>query len=64
MKGRAGRKGKDTVGENYIVCRKEDIESVKALMEAKMPSVTSYLTKETHELKQYSPISYLSSGEC
>ncbi|KAL0632288.1 hypothetical protein Q9L58_008851 [Maublancomyces gigas] len=52
MKGRAGRKGKDTVGESFLVCRKSDIVAVKALMEAKMPSVESCLAGEEGGLKR------------
>lgn len=55
MKGRAGRKGKDTVGESFLVCRKSDIVAVKALMEAKMPSVESCLAGEEGGLKRYVP---------
>lgn len=55
MKGRAGRKGKDTVGESYLVCRKGDLVPVKTLMEAKMPSVESCLAGEEGGLKRYVP---------
>lgn len=53
MKGRAGRKGKDTVGESYLVCRGNDIVAVKTLMAAEMPSVESCLAGEEGGLKRY-----------
>jgi hypothetical protein len=52
MRGRAGRKGKDTFGENYLCCRKEDLEPVKGILSAGMPSVKSCLGKENQGLKR------------
>jgi len=43
MRGRAGRKGKDEVGETYLCCQKSDLEAVAELMEADIPSVESCL---------------------
>ncbi|EPQ64153.1 Bgt-3071 [Blumeria graminis f. sp. tritici] len=43
MKGRAGRKGKDEVGETYLCCQKSDIEAVSELMEADIPKIESCL---------------------
>lgn len=54
MKGRAGRKGKDTVGESYLVCRESDLAAAKELMVAEMPSVKSCLAKEG-ALERYTP---------
>ena len=34
MRGRAGRKGKDEIGETYLCCRKADLEEVISLMHA------------------------------
>ena len=44
MRGRAGRKGKDEIGESYICCQKSDLEAVCQLIEADLPVVTSCLT--------------------
>ncbi|RPB20263.1 P-loop containing nucleoside triphosphate hydrolase protein [Terfezia boudieri ATCC MYA-4762] len=44
MRGRAGRKGKDTVGESYLCCPKVDKDAVKELLKAPMPRVKSSLT--------------------
>ncbi|KAI5847703.1 P-loop containing nucleoside triphosphate hydrolase protein [Morchella snyderi] len=52
MKGRAGRKGKDTVGENFVVCRREDLETVRAIIDADMPSASSCLTGESEGLRR------------
>ena len=46
MRGRAGRKGKDEVGETYLCCQKRDLEAVAELLEAELPSVQSCLTPE------------------
>jgi DNA polymerase theta len=43
MRGRAGRKGKDEVGETYLCCQTSDLEDVTELMEADIPSVESRL---------------------
>ncbi|EXJ70547.1 DNA polymerase theta subunit [Cladophialophora psammophila CBS 110553] len=52
MRGRAGRKGKDEVGETYLCCQKEDLEAVAELLEAEMPAVESCLTPEKRGLKR------------
>lgn len=41
MKGRAGRKGKDEIGETYLCCEKSDIEEVLELMDADLPPLGS-----------------------
>ncbi|KIV89160.1 hypothetical protein PV10_08751 [Exophiala mesophila] len=46
MKGRAGRKGKDEVGETYLCCEDYELQGVAALLEAEMPPVQSCLTSE------------------
>ena len=43
MRGRAGRKGKDEVGESYVCCDKRDLEDVEELLAADIPPVTSPL---------------------
>ncbi|KAK0746159.1 P-loop containing nucleoside triphosphate hydrolase protein [Schizothecium vesticola] len=46
MRGRAGRKGKDEVGETYLCCRQADLEAVVDLMNAELPEVSSCLIAE------------------
>ncbi|SLM40041.1 dna-directed dna polymerase [Lasallia pustulata] len=46
MRGRAGRKGKDEIGESYLCCEKKDLEEVAQLLEADLPAVESCLTPQ------------------
>jgi hypothetical protein len=46
MRGRAGRKGKDEVGEAYLCCKKSDLEDVTELLEAEIPTVESCMLPE------------------
>ncbi|KAM5432937.1 putative DNA-directed DNA polymerase [Microsporum canis] len=43
MRGRAGRKGKDEVGETYLCCTSKDWEEVVGLLEAELPAIASGL---------------------
>ncbi|CAG8957860.1 hypothetical protein HYFRA_00000200 [Hymenoscyphus fraxineus] len=52
MRGRAGRKGKDEVGETYLCCQKSDLEAVAELMEAELPSVESCLVPGKRGIKR------------
>jgi replicative superfamily II helicase len=52
MRGRAGRKGKDEVGESYLCCQKKDLEAVADLLEAELPPVESCLTPEKRGVKR------------
>ena len=52
MRGRAGRKGKDEVGETFLCCQKEDLEAVAELLEAELPPVGSCLTPEKRGVKR------------
>ena len=52
MRGRAGRKGKDEVGETYLCCAKAELEAVAELLEAELPPVASCLTAEKRGLKR------------
>ena len=52
MRGRAGRKGKDEVGESYVCCVREDLEEVGQLLEADIPAVESCLTPEKRGIKR------------
>ncbi|KAJ0164268.1 DNA polymerase theta [Colletotrichum tanaceti] len=52
MRGRAGRKGKDEVGETYLCCRKDDLEQVVELMHAEMPHITSGLMTDKQRIQR------------
>ncbi|KAI3329186.1 P-loop containing nucleoside triphosphate hydrolase protein [Xylariaceae sp. AK1471] len=52
MRGRAGRKGKDEIGETYLCCRKSDLEEVVELMHADIPHVSSGLTTDKHQIQR------------
>ncbi|KAI1426928.1 P-loop containing nucleoside triphosphate hydrolase protein [Xylaria sp. FL1777] len=52
MRGRAGRKGKDEIGETYLCCRKCDLEDVVELMHADLPHITSGLTTDKHRIQR------------
>lgn len=52
MRGRAGRKGKDEVGETYLCCSPKDLEDVVDLMEADLPQVSSSLTTDKQRIQR------------
>lgn len=52
MRGRAGRKGKDEVGETYLCCRQKDLEDVVELLQAELPQVASSLITEKHRIQR------------
>ena len=52
MTGRAGRKGKDEIGESYVCCDKADLEEVVQLLDADLPSVESSLTPDQRGIKR------------
>ncbi|TVY20266.1 Helicase and polymerase-containing protein TEBICHI [Lachnellula arida] len=52
MRGRAGRKGKDEIGETYLCCKKSDLEAVAELMEADIPNVESCLLPGKRGIKR------------
>lgn len=52
MRGRAGRKGKDEVGETFLCCQKIELEPVAELLEAELPAVISCLTPEKRGVKR------------
>ncbi|OTB18412.1 hypothetical protein K445DRAFT_19971 [Daldinia sp. EC12] len=52
MRGRAGRKGKDEIGETYLCCRKDDLEDVIELMRAELPHISSGLTTDRHRIQR------------
>lgn len=53
MRGRAGRKGKDEVGESYICCQSNDLDETTQLLEADLPTLTSSLAPEKRGIKRY-----------
>lgn len=52
MRGRAGRQGRVPVGETYLCCSEDDLESVVELMHADLPEVSSCLDTENHRLQR------------
>ncbi|KAI1437566.1 P-loop containing nucleoside triphosphate hydrolase protein [Xylaria sp. CBS 124048] len=52
MRGRAGRKGKDEIGETYLCCRKDDLDDVVELMHADLPQVSSALTTDKRRIQR------------
>lgn len=52
MRGRAGRKGKDEIGETYLCCRSADLDGVIDLMHTDLPKVTSSLTTNKRRIQR------------
>ncbi|TLS27380.1 hypothetical protein PpBr36_05298 [Pyricularia pennisetigena] len=52
MRGRAGRKGKDEVGETYLCCQSSDLDNVLGLMHAELPHVASSLTTDRQRIQR------------
>lgn len=52
MRGRAGRKGKDEVGESFLCCKKSEVEKVAQLLETELPKVESSLTPDKRGIKR------------
>ncbi|KAL2136036.1 hypothetical protein VTI74DRAFT_5772 [Chaetomium olivicolor] len=52
MRGRAGRKGKDEVGETYLCCRQNDLEAVVDLMHADLPQISSCLISDQRRIRR------------
>ncbi|KAK3329642.1 P-loop containing nucleoside triphosphate hydrolase protein [Apodospora peruviana] len=52
MRGRAGRKGKDEVGETYLCCRQNDLEAVVDLMHADLPQISSCLISDKRRIRR------------
>ncbi|KAI9758659.1 MAG: hypothetical protein M4579_002907 [Chaenotheca gracillima] len=52
MRGRAGRKGKDELGESYLCCQKSDLDEVISLIEADLPHVESRLNTDRSTIKR------------
>ena len=52
MRGRAGRKGKDEIGESYLCIQKSDLEDVAQLLEADLPPLASSLSPDKRGIKR------------
>jgi DNA polymerase theta len=52
MRGRAGRKGKDEVGETYLCCQRKDLEDVVDLMQAELPQISSCLISHRRRVQR------------
>ena len=52
MRGRAGRKGKDEVGESYLCCERVDLEQVSDLIQADLPTIESSLIPEKRGIQR------------
>ncbi|KAK0733445.1 hypothetical protein B0T26DRAFT_736380 [Lasiosphaeria miniovina] len=52
MRGRAGRKGKDEVGETYLCCRQNDLEAVVDLMQGDLPQISSCLISDRRRIRR------------
>lgn len=52
MRGRAGRKGKDEIGETFLCCQQSDLEEVAELIEADLPNVSSCLAPEKRGIER------------
>ncbi|KAJ1551192.1 hypothetical protein HK096_002610, partial [Nowakowskiella sp. JEL0078] len=52
MKGRAGRKGQDTVGESILLCTEREAQMVKSLVQSDLEPVISCLTADQKGMKR------------
>lgn len=52
MRGRAGRKGKDEVGESYLCCKKDRVGEATQILGAELPVVESSMTPEKRGIKR------------
>ncbi|KUL86242.1 hypothetical protein ZTR_08417 [Talaromyces verruculosus] len=52
MRGRAGRKGKDTLGETYLICQKADLEAISEIWDAETPAIDSCLAQDNKGVKR------------
>ncbi|KAF3399553.1 DNA polymerase theta [Talaromyces pinophilus] len=52
MRGRAGRKGKDIVGETYLICQKADLEAISEIWDAETPAIDSCLAQDNKGVKR------------
>ncbi|KAL8777786.1 MAG: hypothetical protein Q9213_007710 [Squamulea squamosa] len=52
MRGRAGRKGKDEVGESFLCCQSNELDEVMQLLQADLPRVESSMKPEKRGIKR------------
>ncbi|KAL9583361.1 MAG: hypothetical protein Q9212_002751 [Teloschistes hypoglaucus] len=52
MRGRAGRKGKDEVGESYLCCKKDRLDEATKILGPDLPIVESSMTREKRGIKR------------
>ncbi|KAL8953695.1 MAG: hypothetical protein Q9222_000440 [Ikaeria aurantiellina] len=52
MRGRAGRKGKDEVGESFLCCQKVELEDVTRLLATDLPHVQSSMIPQKRGIKR------------
>ena len=52
MRGRAGRKGKDEVGESFLCCQPNELDEVMQLLKADLPQVESSMKPEKRGIKR------------
>ncbi|KAL8990402.1 MAG: hypothetical protein Q9169_008130 [Polycauliona sp. 2 TL-2023] len=52
MRGRAGRKGKDEVGESFLCCQPNELNEVMQLLKADLPRVESSMKPERRGIKR------------
>lgn len=52
MRGRAGRKGKDEVGESYLCCKNETLGDAAQILGADLPVVESSMTPAKRGIKR------------
>ncbi|CAO1598019.1 hypothetical protein XANCAGTX0491_001796 [Xanthoria calcicola] len=52
MRGRAGRKGKDEVGESFLCCQPSELDEVMQLLKADLPRVESSMKPEKRGIKR------------
>lgn len=52
MRGRAGRKGKDEIGQTYLCCHENDVVEAADLIQAELPKVASCLDPGKRGIKR------------
>jgi replicative superfamily II helicase len=52
MRGRAGRKGQDELGETYVCCKSEEQAEIRALLHAELPPIQSSLSSSRRGIKR------------
>ncbi|KAL8809130.1 MAG: hypothetical protein Q9200_003695 [Gallowayella weberi] len=52
MRGRAGRKGKDEIGESFLCCQSNELDEVMQVINANLPQVESSMKREKRGIKR------------